>query len=63
MGLDLDYKDGQTPLEDDEKEGLLIPTIATRGELDELLTLWRPIQIYAVVKDEKMVNVSFQEVG
>lgn len=35
MGLDLDYADGQTPLNDDEKEGLRIPTIATRGELDE----------------------------
>ena len=35
MGLELDYKDGQTPLDDDEKEGLLIKTIATRGELDE----------------------------
>ena len=35
MGLDLDYTDGQTPLEDDEKDGLLIPTITTRGELDE----------------------------
>jgi Fic-DOC domain mobile mystery protein B len=35
MGLDLDYDEGQTPLDDDEKEGLLIPTIATRGELDE----------------------------
>jgi Fic-DOC domain mobile mystery protein B len=35
MGLDLDYIDGQTPLEEDEKEGLLIETIATRGELDE----------------------------
>lgn len=35
MGLDLDYTDGQTPLDEDEKEGLLIPTIATRGELDE----------------------------
>lgn len=35
MGLDLDYADGQTPLDEDEKEGLLIPTIATRGELDE----------------------------
>lgn len=35
MGLDLDYIDGQTPLDDDEKEGLLIPTIATRGELNE----------------------------
>ena len=35
MGLDLEYLDGQTPLDEDEKEGLLIPTIATRGELDE----------------------------
>jgi len=35
MGLDLEYNEGQTPLDDEEKEGLLIPTIATRGELDE----------------------------
>lgn len=35
MGLDLAYIDGQTPLDEDEKEGLRIPTIATRGELDE----------------------------
>ena len=31
MGLDLDYIDGQTQLDEDEKDGLLIPTIATRG--------------------------------
>lgn len=35
MGLDLDYTNGQTPLNEDEKEGLLIPTITTRGDLDE----------------------------
>jgi Fic-DOC domain mobile mystery protein B len=35
MGLDFDYIDGQTPLDEEEKDGLLIPTIATRGELDE----------------------------
>ena len=35
MGLDLDYIDGQTPVVEEEKEGLLIPSIATRGELDE----------------------------
>lgn len=35
MGLDLDCLDGQTPLDEEEKDGLLIPTIATRGELDE----------------------------
>lgn len=35
MGLDLNYIDGQTPLDEDEKEGLLITSITTRGELDE----------------------------
>lgn len=35
MGLDLEYLHGQTPLDEDEKEGLVIPTIATRQELDE----------------------------
>ena len=35
MGLDLNYYDGQTPLDEDEKEGLLIDSITTRGELDE----------------------------
>ena len=35
MGLKLDYIDGQTPIDEDEKEGLLIPTISTRGELNE----------------------------
>jgi fido (protein-threonine AMPylation protein) len=35
MGLDLEYINGQTPLDEDEKEELLIPTIATRAELDE----------------------------
>jgi len=35
MGLDLDYIHGQTPLDEVEKEGLLIQSIATREELDE----------------------------
>jgi len=35
MGLDLQYIDSQTPIDEDEKEGLLIETISTRGELDE----------------------------
>ncbi len=35
MGLDLDYITGQTPLTEEEMEGLLIKTISTRGELDE----------------------------
>lgn len=35
MGLELDYIDGQTPIDEDEIEGLIISSIATRGELDE----------------------------
>jgi Fic-DOC domain mobile mystery protein B len=35
MGLDFEYIEGQSPLDEDEKEGLLIKSITTRGELDE----------------------------
>lgn len=67
MGLDLEYGEGQTPLDDDEKEGLLIPTIATRGELDEfeqqnieqaiLWTLKRTFKPEAILKEEFVKNV------
>lgn len=37
MGLiDLYYEEGQTPLDEDEKDGLLIPSITTKSELDEV---------------------------
>lgn len=35
MGLDLEYIEGQTPIDEEEKEGLLIETISTKTELDE----------------------------
>ncbi|MCX6133032.1 MAG: mobile mystery protein B [Ignavibacteriales bacterium] len=35
MGLDFDITNGQTPLEEDEREGLLVKSVTTRGELDE----------------------------
>ena len=35
MGLTLDFANDQTPLTEDEREGLLVPTISNRGELDE----------------------------
>lgn len=35
MGLEFEYEEGQTPLNEDEKNGLLIKTITTQGELDE----------------------------
>jgi len=36
MGLEIVYDEGQTPLDEDEKDGLIPSTISTRGELDEL---------------------------
>ena len=30
------YEEGQTPLDEEEKDGLLIPSVTTRGELDEV---------------------------
>lgn len=35
MGLNLEYIEGQTPIDEEEKEGLLIETISTKVELDE----------------------------
>lgn len=35
MGLELEYQDGQTPIGDEEKKGILIKSITTHGELDE----------------------------
>jgi Fic-DOC domain mobile mystery protein B len=63
MELDLDYKDGQTPLDDDEKEGLRIPTIATRGELDEFeqQNIEQAMQwiLGHSIKQELLLTVSF----
>jgi len=36
MGLKLEYVDGQTPLDENESEGLKIKSISTHRELDEL---------------------------
>lgn len=35
MGLVFDFEDGQTPLDEDEKDGLLIQTISNRNDLNE----------------------------
>lgn len=35
MGLDIDFTDGATELDDEEKQGLKLLTITTRKELDE----------------------------
>ena len=35
MGLEIKYNTGQTPLSEEEKEGLKIKVITTQGELDQ----------------------------
>ena len=35
MGLELKYEEGQTPLDEEEKEGLKIKSSTTQGELYE----------------------------
>jgi len=36
MGLVIEYEDGQTLLNEDEEDGLLIPAITIQGELEEV---------------------------
>ena len=58
MGLELEYRSGQTPIDDDEKEGLLIPAIASRAELDE----FEQQNIEAAVQWTLMRNFTPEEV-
>jgi len=48
MGLELNYNNGQTPIDEDEKDGLLIPTITTREDLDEFeqLNIEKAVEFY-----------------
>jgi len=63
MGLELDYKDGQTPLNDAEKEGLKINSITTQGELDEFeqLNIEKAVEwtIHTKLKAEKILTEKF----
>ena len=63
MGLDLAYIDGQTPLDEEEKEGLIIPTISTLEELDEFeqQNIEDAIQwlLTKSIKEEQVLNESF----
>ena len=63
MGLELLYGEGQTPLDEDEKEGLKIKTITTQGELDEFeqLNIEKAVEwtINANLKPEKILTEKF----
>jgi len=63
MGLELQYKDGQTPLDEEEKEGLKLKSIATQGELDEFeqLNIEKVVEwtIHANLKPERILTEKF----
>lgn len=63
MGLEFDYKDTQTPLDDEEKEGLKIKSITTQGELDEFeqLNIEKAVEwtIHTKFKPEKIFTEKF----
>ncbi len=63
MGLELRYEEGQTPLDEDEKEGLKIKTITTQGELNEFeqLNIEKAVEwtIRSNLKPEKILTEKF----
>ena len=63
MGLEFDYKDGQTPLAEEEKEALKIKAITTQGELDEFeqLNIEKAVEwtIRAKLKLENILTEKF----
>jgi Fic-DOC domain mobile mystery protein B len=63
MGLNLDNSPGQTPLDEEESEGLKIHSISTKGELDEFeqknieeVVLWT---VGTKIKVDKLFSESF----
>lgn len=63
MGLELQYTEGQTPLDEEEKEGLKIMSITTKGELDEFeqLNIEKAVEwtIHSNIKPERIMTEKF----
>lgn len=63
MGLKLPYHEGQTPLNEEEKEGLKIKSITTQRELDEFeqLNIEKAIEwmIHTRLKPERILTEKF----
>ncbi|HEY9221938.1 MAG TPA: mobile mystery protein B [Lutibacter sp.] len=63
MGLELQYADGQTPLDEGEKEGLKIKSITTQEELDEFeqLNIEKAVEwtIHSKLKPERILTEKF----
>ena len=63
MGLEMKYERGQTPLSEEEMEGLLIPSITTKGELDEFeqLNIQKAVEWYLIRKKFKADQILSEE--
>lgn len=63
MGLELEYEEGQTPIDEEEKEGLKIKSITTQGELDEFeqLNIEKAVEwtIHAKLNPDKILTEKF----
>ena len=63
MGLEFVYKDGQTPLEEEEKDGIKIKSITTQRELDEFeqLNIEKAVEwtIHTNLKPENILTEKF----
>ena len=63
MGLEFQYSDGQTPIDEEEKVGLKIKSITTQGELDEFeqLNIEKAVEwtIHANLKSKNILSEKF----
>lgn len=63
MGLELQHTEGQTPLDEEEKDGLKIKSITTQRELDEFeqLNIEKAVEwtIHTKFKPEKILSEKF----
>ncbi|WP_371743317.1 hypothetical protein [Pseudozobellia sp. WGM2] len=63
MGLEFVYKNGHTPLDEEEKDGLKIKSITTQGELDEFqqLNIEKAVEwtIHTNLKPENILTEKF----
>jgi Fic-DOC domain mobile mystery protein B len=63
MGIDLRYKKGQTPINEEEKSGLLIKTITLQEELDEFeqMNIEKAVEwvIYTKLSQERILSEKF----
>lgn len=63
MGLEIEYNEGQTPIDEEEKEGLKLKSITTKSELDEFeqLNIEKAVEwtIHVKLNDEKILTEKF----